>query len=69
MQALTVMVRDVKQHSIDEEQLKVLLTYAEEDIHDSNRQATAFSLLKVSWDQPSFVDLETTCQVKEGLFF
>ena len=54
MQALTVMVRDVKQHSIDEEQLKVLLTYAEEDIHDSNRQATAFSLLKVSWGQPSF---------------
>ncbi len=41
------MVRDVKQHSIDEDQLKVLLTYVEEDIHDYNRQATAFSLLKV----------------------
>ncbi|XP_071791922.1 small subunit processome component 20 homolog isoform X2 [Asterias amurensis] len=44
--AVTVLVRDVKQHTIDEKQLQVLLTYAEEDMHDHTRQATAFGLLK-----------------------
>ncbi|XP_038061553.1 small subunit processome component 20 homolog isoform X2 [Patiria miniata] len=44
--AVTVLVRDVKQHMIDEKQLQVLLTYAEEDMHDHTRQATAFGLLK-----------------------
>ena len=43
-----MLVRDVKQHTIDEKQLQVLLTYAEEDMHDHTRQATAFGLLKVS---------------------
>nr|CAD7441852.1 unnamed protein product [Timema bartmani] len=44
--AVTVLVRDVKSHNISEEQLKTLLLYAEQDIHDHSRQATAFSLLK-----------------------
>ncbi|XP_078664356.1 small subunit processome component 20 homolog isoform X2 [Branchiostoma floridae x Branchiostoma belcheri] len=44
--ALTVLVRDVKYHSIDQDQLRVLLQYAEQDIMDYTRQATAFSLLK-----------------------
>nr|CAD7588809.1 unnamed protein product [Timema genevievae] len=44
--AVTVLVRDVKSHNISEDQLKTLLLYAEQDIHDHSRQATAFSLLK-----------------------
>ncbi|XP_071486924.1 small subunit processome component 20 homolog [Diadema antillarum] len=44
--AMTVLIRDVKQHTINEKQLQVLLAYAEEDIHDHTRQATAFGLLK-----------------------
>ncbi|XP_071941723.1 small subunit processome component 20 homolog [Antedon mediterranea] len=44
--AVTVLVRDVKGHQITDEQLQVLLSFAEEDIHDHTRQATAFSLLK-----------------------
>ncbi len=45
--AVTVLVRDVHYHTIDEKQLRVLLGYAEQDIHDYSRQATAFPLLKV----------------------
>ena len=45
---MTVLVRDIKYHSISTEQLQVLLGYVEQDIHDHTRQATAFSLLKVS---------------------
>ncbi|XP_071832829.1 small subunit processome component 20 homolog isoform X3 [Apostichopus japonicus] len=44
--AVTVLVRDVKHHKINEKQLQVLLAYAEEDINDYTRQATAFTLLK-----------------------
>lgn len=33
---------------ISETQLQVLLGYAEEDIYDQSRQATAFGLLKVT---------------------
>lgn len=33
---------------ISETQLQVLLGYAEEDIYDLSRQATAFGLLKVT---------------------
>ena len=43
---MTVVVRDLKYHTISTEQLQVLLTYAEEDIHDHTRQGTAFGLLK-----------------------
>ncbi|EFA12725.1 small subunit processome component 20 homolog [Tribolium castaneum] len=43
---MAVLVRDVKYHTIDKEQLKVLLLYAEQDMHDHDRQATAFNLLK-----------------------
>lgn len=31
---------------MDQEKLKILLLYAEQDLHDTDRQATAFSLLK-----------------------
>ncbi|RZB39164.1 small subunit processome component 20 -like, partial [Asbolus verrucosus] len=44
--AIAVLVRDVKHHTIDADQLKMLLLYAEQDIHDHDRQATAFNLLK-----------------------
>lgn len=44
--AITVLVKNVKKNTISETQLQVLLGYAEEDIYDQSRQATAFSLLK-----------------------
>ena len=45
-QAMSVLVRDVKYHTIDTDQLKIVLLYAEQDMHDHDRQATAFNLLK-----------------------
>ena len=47
LQAVTVLVRHVKFHKIEMSQLQVLLTFCEEDLHDYNRQSTAFTLLKV----------------------
>lgn len=44
---MTVLVKKVKSYQITEKQLQVLLAYAEEDIYDTSRQATAFGLLKV----------------------
>ena len=43
---MSVLVRDVKHFTITEDQLKVLLIYAEQDLHDGDKQATAFGLLK-----------------------
>ncbi|CAH2277583.1 small subunit processome component 20 homolog [Pelobates cultripes] len=43
--SVTVLVRHMK-GKITEKQLQVLLGYAEEDLYDSTRQATAFGLLK-----------------------
>ena len=43
---MAVLVKDIKYHTIDSEQLKVLLLYVEQDMHDHDRQATAFGLLK-----------------------
>lgn len=43
---MAILVRDAKYHTIDTNQLKILLLYAEQDIHDHDRQATAFGLLK-----------------------
>lgn len=45
---MTVLVKNVKTNSISETQLQVLLGYAEEDLYDQSRQATAFGLLKVN---------------------
>ncbi|KAJ6656317.1 hypothetical protein lerEdw1_003820 [Lerista edwardsae] len=42
---VTLLVRNTKSH-ITDKQLQVLLGYAEEDLYDSLRQATAFGLLK-----------------------
>lgn len=47
-QAITILVKNVKSNNISEIQLQVLLGYAEEDIYDQSRQATAFGLLKVT---------------------
>ncbi|XP_059182433.1 small subunit processome component 20 homolog [Centropristis striata] len=44
--AITILVKNVKSNQISEIQLQVLLGYAEEDIYDQSRQATAFGLLK-----------------------
>lgn len=43
---MSVVVRDVKYFSIDADQLKILILYAEQDLHDSDKYATAFTLLK-----------------------
>ncbi|KAK2574916.1 hypothetical protein KPH14_002607 [Odynerus spinipes] len=43
---MSVLVRDVKHFTISTDQLKILLLYAEQDLHDSDKQATAFGLLK-----------------------
>lgn len=43
---MTVLVRDVKYYIVDTDQLKVLLLYVEQDLHDHDRQATAFNLLR-----------------------
>lgn len=39
-------MRDVKYYKINTNQLKILLLYVEQDIHDHDRQATAFNLLR-----------------------
>uniref|UniRef100_A0A8C7G8H9 UTP20 small subunit processome component n=1 Tax=Oncorhynchus kisutch TaxID=8019 RepID=A0A8C7G8H9_ONCKI len=44
--SITILVKNTKTHKITETQLQVLLGYAEEDIYDQSRQATAFGLLK-----------------------
>ncbi|XP_077356066.1 small subunit processome component 20 homolog [Festucalex cinctus] len=43
---ITILVKNVKNSKISEIQLQVLLGYAEEDIYDQSRRATAFGLLK-----------------------
>ncbi|XP_050316163.1 small subunit processome component 20 homolog [Anthonomus grandis grandis] len=44
--AMAVLVRDVQYYTVNTNQLKVLLMYVEQDMHDHDRQATAFNLLK-----------------------
>ncbi|XP_023019456.2 LOW QUALITY PROTEIN: small subunit processome component 20 homolog [Leptinotarsa decemlineata] len=44
--SMAVLVRDVKFHTIDTNQIKILILYIEQDIHDHDRQVTAFNLLK-----------------------
>ncbi|KAJ8261989.1 hypothetical protein GJAV_G00160840 [Gymnothorax javanicus] len=44
--SITILVKCMKTHRISDKQLQVLLGYAEEDIYDQSRQATAFGLLK-----------------------
>ncbi|KAF6203330.1 hypothetical protein GE061_003748 [Apolygus lucorum] len=39
--------RDVKYHKLSTQQLRTLILYCEQDIEDTSKQATAFSLLKV----------------------
>lgn len=43
-----MIVKKIQGNKITETQLQVLLGYAEEDIYDHSRQATAFGLLKVN---------------------
>ncbi|XP_078273235.1 small subunit processome component 20 homolog isoform X2 [Rhinoraja longicauda] len=44
--SISILVKTVTQHTLTDKQLQVLLGYAEEDIYDTSRQATAFGLLK-----------------------
>ncbi|XP_012255555.2 small subunit processome component 20 homolog [Athalia rosae] len=43
---MSVLVRDVKHFTISPEQLKILILYAEQDLHDYDKQSTAFTLLR-----------------------
>lgn len=45
-QAVTVLVRNVKYYKLEEDQLKTLLLYAEEDCQNDEKQSNSFSLLK-----------------------
>ncbi|XP_063986981.1 small subunit processome component 20 homolog [Diachasmimorpha longicaudata] len=44
--SMSVLVRDVKHFDMSDDQVKALILYAEQDLHDYERQATAFNLLK-----------------------
>lgn len=46
IQAVSVLIRETDYHGITVEQLKILLLYTEQDIYDTTRQATAFTLLR-----------------------
>ncbi|XP_015126374.1 small subunit processome component 20 homolog [Diachasma alloeum] len=43
---MSVLVRDVKHFDMSDDQVKALILYAEQDLHNYERQATAFNLLK-----------------------
>lgn len=43
---MAILVREVSYYTVTTDQLKILLIYAEQDLHDFDRQATAFGLLK-----------------------
>lgn len=43
---ISSLIRDVSTFNLDEEQLQVLLYYAERNLYDSQKQAAAFNLLK-----------------------
>jgi U3 small nucleolar RNA-associated protein 20 len=43
---MTKIIEDFTYHHISDEELKLLLSYIEQDIHDYKRQSTAFPLLK-----------------------
>lgn len=45
--SMSAMIRDCEFFEINNEHLHVLLHYVERNLHDSNRQASAFNLLKV----------------------
>ncbi|XP_050683521.1 small subunit processome component 20 homolog [Leptidea sinapis] len=44
--AVTALIRNVKYYKLEEDQLKTLLLYAEEDCQNAEKQANSFSLLK-----------------------
>ncbi|CAK1547347.1 unnamed protein product [Leptosia nina] len=48
--AVTVLIRNVKYYTLEAEQLKILLLYAEGDCQNEERQANSFSLLKAILD-------------------
>jgi len=45
--AMTIIIKDYKEHQVTNKQLQILLSFIDEDIHNRNRQTTAFPLLKV----------------------
>ena len=49
-----MIVRDCKKHTVSEDELRLLLSFVEEDVHDYQRQSTAFPLLKVKAWMPNY---------------
>ena len=45
---MTVILRDFTHSSVSDDELRLLVSYIEQDIHDYKRQSTAFPLLRVS---------------------
>ena len=45
---MTVILHDYTHYKISEDELRLLLSYIEQDIHDYKRQSTAFPPLKVT---------------------
>lgn len=43
--AMSILVQDVKKFTVNEDQLKMLVIYIEQDMYDSDKKATAFRLL------------------------
>uniref|UniRef100_A0A4W3ITK7 UTP20 small subunit processome component n=1 Tax=Callorhinchus milii TaxID=7868 RepID=A0A4W3ITK7_CALMI len=66
--SITILVRNVKQHRITDKQLQVLLGFAEEDIYDSSRRATAFGLLKAIVSRKLIVPEMNDVMQKVGTF-
>lgn len=64
--AVTVLVRDVAYYGITEDQLKVLLTYCEEDIYNYSRQSSAFNLIRAILSRK--LDIPQLHQVMDRLF-
>lgn len=58
---MTVLLVKIRSNQISETQLQVLLGYAEEDIYDQSRQATAFGLLTVSKEAKTTPPLPNLC--------
>ena len=44
---MTMILQEYTHYKISEDELRLLLSYVEQDVHDYKRQSTAFPLLKV----------------------
>ncbi|KAL0099682.1 hypothetical protein PUN28_019823 [Cardiocondyla obscurior] len=64
---MSVVIRDVKYFTIDADQLRILILYAEQDLHDSDKHATAFTLLKAVIHRKMIIDEMHTVMEKVAM--